>query len=424
MQGSNLTTPFGQRQMTLGHVATQIEAKSINPDTVVHKWQIFLAIREARHLLGTTDRALTVLNALLSFHPETALSGPEGLIVWPSNEALASRANGMSETTLRRHLTVLVDCGLIIRRDSPNGKRYARKGEGGKINQAFGFDLSPIVARAAEIHELANAAQAQKRALRLAREKHSLLRRDISKMLELAIIEAVPGDWSRVSETFQSILADLPRGAVLDQVEDANARLGHVHNELCEALENFTKTENMNGNAHQNGCQIRNTADTSSVDNRRRSDDRQSSSYAFGDFASDGEALAENGGSQVPRPAQGPNIQGDVLNISLSLVKSACPEIADTLPEAFASWIALRGSGQSLCRMAYINPQVWEEAQMQLGPDLAIAALAVTVQKAWSEEVRNAGAYLRSLIQRHRKGELFLSRSLFAMAQNASGGTH
>ena len=37
-----------------------------------------------------------------------------------------ARANGMPPTTLRRHLAVLVDCGLIVRRDSPNGKRFAR----------------------------------------------------------------------------------------------------------------------------------------------------------------------------------------------------------------------------------------------------------------------------------------------------------
>jgi replication initiation protein RepC len=51
----------------------------------------------------------------------------------------------MAETSLRRHLAVRVESGLIIRRDSPNGKRYARKGEGGEIEKAFGFDLTPIV---------------------------------------------------------------------------------------------------------------------------------------------------------------------------------------------------------------------------------------------------------------------------------------
>ncbi len=104
--------------------------------------------RKLRTVLGATDRALAILDALLSFHPDTAFYGDSALIVWPSNEQLIARANGMSPATLRRHLANLVDCGLVIRRDSPNGKRFARKGQGGEIEQAYGFDLSPIVARA------------------------------------------------------------------------------------------------------------------------------------------------------------------------------------------------------------------------------------------------------------------------------------
>jgi replication initiation protein RepC len=62
----------------------------------------------------------------------------------------------MAPTTLRRHLAVLVDCGLVVRRDSPNGKRFARKGQGGEVEQAYGFDLSPLLARAAEFERLAD----------------------------------------------------------------------------------------------------------------------------------------------------------------------------------------------------------------------------------------------------------------------------
>jgi replication initiation protein RepC len=91
---------------------------------------------------------------LLSFHPETDLSGEDDLIVFPSSAQLALRAHGMPPATLRRHVTVLVECGLIVRRDSPNGKRYARKGQGSAIEQAFGFDLTPLLARAAEFERL------------------------------------------------------------------------------------------------------------------------------------------------------------------------------------------------------------------------------------------------------------------------------
>lgn len=70
----------------------------------------------------------------------------------------------MSPATLRRHLANLVVCGLVVRPDSPNGKRFARKGQGGAIEQAYGFDLSPILACAAELRELAEAVAAERKA--------------------------------------------------------------------------------------------------------------------------------------------------------------------------------------------------------------------------------------------------------------------
>ena len=93
---------------------------------------------------------------------------------------------------MRRHLAVLVDAGVIIRRDSPNGKRYARKGSDGSFSQAFGFDLSPLVARAAEFEGLAEEVQAEERELRYVRERITLARRDIVKIIATGIEEGVP----------------------------------------------------------------------------------------------------------------------------------------------------------------------------------------------------------------------------------------
>jgi transposase InsO family protein len=49
------------------------------------------------------------------------------------SEDLAKWLNGkgMADRTLLRHLTDLAAAGLIIRRDSPNGKRHARKDTSG-----------------------------------------------------------------------------------------------------------------------------------------------------------------------------------------------------------------------------------------------------------------------------------------------------
>ena len=115
--------------------------------------------------------------------------------MFPSNRELSIRAHGMAPATLRRHLAMLVDAGLIIRRDSPNGKRFARRGQGGAIEDAFGFDLTPLVARASEIENLAEEVRAENRAMALLREKITLTRRDIVKMIETGMEEGVPGDW-------------------------------------------------------------------------------------------------------------------------------------------------------------------------------------------------------------------------------------
>ena len=100
-------------------------AKPGASETVVHKWRLFRALTEAKEPLGVTERALSVLHALLSFHQETALTLPgsdststeagsasAGIVVFPSNKELSIRAHGMAPATLRRHLACLVDAGL------------------------------------------------------------------------------------------------------------------------------------------------------------------------------------------------------------------------------------------------------------------------------------------------------------------------
>lgn len=158
---THITTPFGRRTLSLGMVAAQVAARDVE-GKAAHKWKTFRAIAECREALGVTDRDLVVMNAMLTCLPETALSAGD-LVVFPSNKALSLRAHGMAETTLRRHIAALVKAGLVVRRDSPNGKRYARKDGAGEIEIAYGFDLSPVLARAEEFENLAAEIAAERR---------------------------------------------------------------------------------------------------------------------------------------------------------------------------------------------------------------------------------------------------------------------
>jgi len=199
------TTPFGRRPLSLAMVGAQAAAKACPDDATGHKWRIFRSLTEAKHALRLSDRALAVMSALLTFHPETVLMPGTELIVFPSNRELSVRAHGPAPATLRRALAQLAGAGLVIRRDSPNGKRYARRGEGGGIEQAFGFDLTPLVARAAEFERLAGEVRAEARARHLLREEISLRRRDIAKTIAAAIEENLPGPWSDLADRFRQL---------------------------------------------------------------------------------------------------------------------------------------------------------------------------------------------------------------------------
>src|SRR5271169_3279456 len=264
------TTPFGRRSLALAHVASQATAKARPPDKAVHKWQVFRAICTSKVRVGVSERALAVLDALLSFHPETTLSG-DALIVFPSNEQLALRAHGMAPTTLRRHLSALVDRGLLIRRDSPNGKRFARRGQSGTIEMAFGFDLSPLVARAEEFEALAEELRAEERALKLLRERITLYRRDIAKMIATSLEEGISigpagPDWSQVHGTFRNILQRIPRKGTQQELEPIAELLATLAGKALNLLENHLKTRNVDGNESQIGCHIQNSNPNDLID--------------------------------------------------------------------------------------------------------------------------------------------------------------
>ena len=384
MQTHITTTPFGRRPMTLGQMASQVAAKSMPQDAVVEKWKVFRSVREARELVGATDRSLAILNALLSFHPDSELSSDSGLIVWPSNEQLMARANGMPPTTLRRHLAVLVDCGLIIRRDSPNGKRYARKGRAGQVEQAYGFDLSPIVARAREFEDLAEAVRAEKRAFKVARERLTLLRRDIVKMIDAGIEERVPGNWGRASQAYREIIGRLPRTAPRQMIESLCEDLEDLWVEVHDRLETFTKTQNMDANESHSGRHKQN----SKPDSISESENGLRKENESGGSAEENDSLRSLPKRELP----------------LGIVLDACPDIADMAQGgAIRHWRDFLAAAEAARPMMGVSPSAWQEACEAMGEMQAAITLAAILQRA--DQINSAGGYLRSLTDKAREGQ-------------------
>jgi replication initiation protein RepC len=368
------------------------------PDKVVHKWQIFRAICTARPRLGVSERALAVLNALLSFHPETTLTGEDELIVFPSNEQLCLRTHGMPASTLRRLLVVLVDAGLIVRRDSPNGKRYARKGRGGEIKLAFGFDLAPLVARADEFERLAEEIEAEVRAVRLAKERITLCRRDIAKMIATGIEENVPTEragqgpasWQEVHVVLRGLVEGISRTARLEELEAAAEALSSLADDIVKLLEVQVKTTNISANESQNERHKQNSNPNPLIDL---------------------EPSLREGRAAKPEPSL-PLIVPPEKTYPLGMVLSACPDIVDYAKGGIGNWRDFLATAAVVRPMLGISPSAWEEAQTVMGETQAAIVLACLLQR--SSAIQSAGGYLRELTRKAGAGEFSLGPVLMA----------
>lgn len=199
--------------MTYAMLTDQLAAQRIDENASVDKWKLYRWLCEARTRIGVSDRALSLLNALLSFYPKSELLGSDSLIVFPSNAQLSLRAHGMAEATIRRHIAALVDAGLLIRRDSANGKRFARRDSEGDIGQAFGFSLAPLLQRAEELEAMAAEVVAERLHFQSLRERLTICRRDIVKLLDASGDEADVAEdeeIERMRSLYRDVMAGLP----------------------------------------------------------------------------------------------------------------------------------------------------------------------------------------------------------------------
>jgi replication initiation protein RepC len=369
--------------MTLALLARQVTADRIDREARVSKWEVFRDIREAKQALGATDRALAILNALLSFHRADELTGEGSLIVFPSNEQLSRRANGMSPATLRRHLGNLVTTGLIIRRDSPNGKRFARKGEGGAIDQAYGFDLSPILARAEEFKALAADVKAEHKAHRLAKERLTICRRDVVKMIEVGINEAAPGNWQSFQRRYEAIIARLPRTAARSVLEGICNELEDLWVDIHQTLESFINSKNPSANESQSERHIHN-----------------SNPYAYSTDESEHGIRKKTEASGVD--AKIDNVRAlPNRDLPLGLVVDACPELLTLARDGqIRTWRDFVAAAEQARPFMGVSPSAWQEAVEVMGQEKAAVTVAAILQR--SDRIGSRGGYLRNLTERAR----------------------
>ncbi len=401
METGYITTPFGRRPMTLALVKRQFATEKADMPVSIDKWRVFRDVGDARTRLGLQDRALAVLNALVSFFPASELSSDKNLVVFPSNLQLSARANGIAGTTLRKCLASLVEAGIIIRKDSPNGKRYARKSGEGEIEDAYGFSLAPLLARATEFAALAQDVAAEQRQFRIMKDRLTIVRRDVRKLISVGMEENLPGDWVEAEACFIDIVGRFVRRPTLKDLLASLDEMNLLHEEVTSLLETQQESQKSGGNDIAFGCHIQN-----------------SNTESYNEFEPSFEK--KQGGKTEPKQRE--QRIGEPGAFPLSMVMRACPEIvAFGTSGGIASWRDMMTAAVTVRSMLGVSPSAYEEACEALGQAGAAIAIACILER--SNHINSAGGYLRDLTAKARRGEFSLGPMLFALLRAAGNPT-
>ncbi|NSY60881.1 plasmid replication protein RepC [Agrobacterium tumefaciens] len=418
MDSTCVTTPFGRRAMSFGVLATQFAAQKNKKTEAVDKWKLYRSVCEARPLLGVTDRSLAVLNALLSFYPKNELSSEAGLVVFPSNTQLSLRAHGMAEQTLRRHLSALVEAGLIIRKDSPNGKRYARKHRGGEISEAYGFSLAPLLARKSEIEELAERIVRERLDLQRLRENISLCRRDIQKLCEMIAASGEVVTSEGFQARYNAIARSLGRNSKPVELKEIAGFLVSLRAEVTNYLENIENSEKSGGNDCQNERLIKNS-ESESISKPQNLREPVIVAPADTTVVQPEYAVPVSAKPSSQQPKHVLHKQFFVPDIVL--VVKACPDISLYAPGgAVTGWRDLEVATSVIKTMFNVSQSAYQDALTTFGRQGTAAILACLLQKA--DQISSLGGYLRNLTRKAHEGGFDLQAMLLAQLRGRTDG--
>ena len=341
----------------------------------VSKGRALAAAKRVGARIGLKAADLLLLDMLGAFSQDCDWEAGARPIVWPSNATLMTRT-GFSLSALKRHIRRLAEAGLIGFEDSPNGKRWGRRDREGRIAEAYGFDLSPLRARAAEFERLDQALTAERARRAWLGRRITVARRTLAAWIEAGARAEPGGRWERARALLARLSGRVPgRSAPLAQFDRMLGRLTWLRARL-ERLPRGAATE-ADPMGSDPGLHIPTTTQPESVEEPAKP--------------------AENGA------------------VTLSDIRRACPEFISWgahCGETPDNWPALGRLADRLHAMIGVSQRTWAQAWATLGARDAPAALALVFDKASQGRVVAPDAYLRELLRRAGRGELRLAQSL------------
>lgn len=200
------------------------------------------------------------------------------------------------------------------------------------------------------------------------RERITLARRDIAKMIALGVEQGVDADWPTLHHDFRKLL-DRPSGLRShDDLEHVVAELAAMADRIRAVLEQ--------------------QFDTPVPEKHARAP--QLSSGESDDYV-------------PPNPVPSAPELTRATDIPVRLVAEICPDFADFSRDGLRTARDLTDTATLLRPLLGVSPSAWEEACTAMGQGSASVTLALILQRGGA--IKNPGGYLRTLARRAAAGK-------------------
>jgi hypothetical protein len=471
-------TPSGLRSITHAHIEAIEAAQAVDQAQRITKWEAGELAKVACIAARVGDFPLNLLRDLIDRTQPSDWTDDDSVpMAWPSNFTLAM-THQCNVTTVQRAIHKLTKAGLVIPRDRGGRHRCGTRADDRGAQDVYGYDLSPLIVRAAELRALREATKAATCALRTMMRSTGSVREQVRALITSAEDQSLPGDWASIQQRlddlarrYRSALTKPDRASIrmtlderaavqreldtlyaealalfkaagsdgmaacrVDNGEDRAAPASYEDPETQPSGRNFEALTNTNNRTAVTQVDMRKAAPAASAPSGHSNERAGGADGAFGltntpgrnghaEFAS-GQAAASLGKRNEPA-SESPTAKPV---ISLKALARACPAIRDWCDDdPFRSEGAFLHWSETIKSVVGISDDAWRTARTLHGSwdTAAIAAYVLQRQengeRSGTGKVTQPGGLFRALSDRYGTGSFNLLRSLGHLQVQALG---
>jgi replication initiation protein RepC len=435
--------PSGLRRLTPPMLETLKTAERFAGVDDTTPGQVLAAFKSAAPYLGIRPGLVHAIDWLFRFTQVGDWRPGMRPIVWPS-AAMQRQDLCLGISQVKNLNRQLVEHGLVVMKDSPNGKRYGIRNLKGQIIEAYGFDLSPLAERLIEFQGIAEEGRAIRLRVQGLRRRATIARNGLRQIIEAAQ-EQVLSAFEVI--TWQDAAASVSRGIAAigdaDQMEFAVARLERLQHEARACFEKLLlerrsalnyPSEPVNNDPTRplNQPHITTTKQPfypkDTVFAHKRSSFGQAtdpldlvgaSQYRNSGFEPGVEKFKQGKG----RAAAERTDNGTIMKTTPDELVRLAPRLIPYLARLSPDWPEIVDAADFLRYDLKISTPLWGDACQILGRNMAAIAVAIVSSKPEDHFRTTPAGYFHGMISRAKMGELRLDKTIWGMRGASNPGT-